>query len=129
MRRRVGPVAVAACAIGILWTGNWAFGGGACEQALRDLEQHFLDAYSSKLGVAPSAYRVGTYRVARRVALPGFSYYEGQPVVGGTDVSCADRTSIVVWYGIGATVAWHDRVWFPDRPAVWNRFASTGRIE
>lgn len=129
MTRRVALVAVAASLVAAFWASNWAFGGDACEQALRDLEQHFLDAYSAKLGVAPSAHRVGAYRVARRVALPGFSYYEGQPVVGGTDVSCADRTSIVVWYGIGATVAWHDRVWFPDRPTVWKRFASTGRIE
>jgi hypothetical protein len=115
-------------ALGGLFLANWLLGGAASEKALRDLDQHLLDAYASKLGSADEAWRVNGFAVEQRIPLPVLSFYRGQSLVANREISCASRRSIVAWYGAGATVAWQNGVWFPNRAAVLQRFAVTGSL-
>lgn len=105
--------------------GTWAFGASASETALRELDQEWLDAYSTRLTGNPSAeWRVERYEVDRRIALPVFSYYRGQSIVASGPISCADRRSVVAWYGAGALVVWQEGEWLPSRESVVHRRAS-----
>jgi len=110
-----------------LWLANGVAGGPPSEKALRRLDQRLLQAHSAALQNIP-APRVNGFAVERRIPMPLFSYYEGQSLVAGTEVSCAARKSVVLWYGLGAVVAWQDGAWFPDRSRVVKRYVETGHL-
>jgi hypothetical protein len=127
MRRR--PRVALSClgVLAALWGANALAGGGPTEKALRDLDQRLLQAYADAHGSVP-APRVDGFSVERRIPMPVFSYYEGQSLVAGAEVSCAARKSVVLWYGTGAAIVWQDGVWFPDRSRVVTRFVETGHL-
>ena len=116
-----------ALGLGVLWLANWAAGGRASEKALLDLDQRRVDAHATALGAGrPSAWKVQRLVVLRRIPLPGFSYYRGQSHVASGPISCGAPRSVVLWYGVGATVAWQDHEWFPGRQAVIDAEAKSG---
>lgn len=121
--------AMAGFAVGALLLANGLLGESAAERALQDFDQHVLDAWASKLHLPPGTMKVNGFTTDWRIPLPGFSISRGQSLVARKELSCASRTSVVVWYGVGATVAWQEGVWFPDRTEVHQRVASSGHLE
>jgi len=95
-------------------------GAPATEQALAELDQRRLEA----LAKAPP--NIQTFVVERRMAFPGVWYYEGRSHTATGAISDHVHRSLVLWYGLGATVAWQDKEWFPGRSARMRRLAETG---
>ena len=106
---------------------NALFGGSASERAIRAFDQNLIDAWTANLGADPARFpRVDGFSVERRVPILVFTYYYGQSLVNRRDISCASRHSVVIWYGLGASLVWQDGLWFPDRTVNHERFAKTG---
>jgi hypothetical protein len=113
----------------VLFGANVLLGASSSEAALRAFDQHLFDAWTAK--VAPNmrfSTKVGGFVVHRRVPVVLFTYYDGQSTVDQREISCASRRSVVLWYGVDATLVWQDGLWFPDRPTVHRRFAETGLL-
>ena len=112
-----------------LFGANALFGGRSSEEALRQFDQNRLHAYYARLRVPQGDLpKVDGFVVEERIPLPGFSYYLGQSLVGGSRISCVSRRSVVLWYGPGAVLVWQDGLWLPDRPGAHQRFAVTGSL-
>jgi hypothetical protein len=128
---RLTTIAVTLLLAGAVGYGaNAVSGGPSAEHVLRQFDQHLMDAWTARLPAISrqSVPRVDGYVVERRVPLPLLSYYRGQSTVAGNELSCASRNSVVAWYGTGSILVWQDGVWFPDRPEVHTRFATSGLL-
>ena len=108
----------------VVWGATWLMGAPAAERALAELDQHRLEAFFSKLAKTPPD--IQSFVVHRRMAFPGVWYYEGQSHTASSAVSDHVHKSLVLWYGLGATVAWQDKEWFPGRSARVGHLAGTG---
>jgi hypothetical protein len=115
--KALAALALAGILLGGLSAGSWFLGSAACEAALLDLEQATVHAVIRELSLSPTLKLEG-YIVERRFPLPGLVYYEGQGQYRKDRISCADRRSVVFWYGTGAVVLWQDKYLLPARESV-----------
>ena len=127
MRRRLTRALILLAALACLLAANWILGGPASENALRAFDQRLIDAFFGQRAGVPVP-QVNGFTVLRRLPLPAVSYYEGQSLVRGREISCAERRSVVLWYGVGAVLLWQDGLWLPDRESTARRYAETGHV-
>ena len=125
---RLAPVVAALSVVTLMvWGVTWLAGAGRAEEALMELDQRRIDAHAARLAPStPSEWKIVRYVVGRRVAWPGVWYYEGMSYTVDGPISDHTPRSLVLWYGVGATVAWQDKEWFPDRAARMRELAETG---
>jgi hypothetical protein len=91
------------------------------------LDQRRSEAFATYLkSELPSRWKIDGFITNRRLAFPAVWYYEGCSRTADGPVSDHVRRSLVVWYGVGATVAWEDKEWFPGSAARLRTLAETG---
>jgi hypothetical protein len=113
-------------AVSVVWACTWLVGASPAQRALADLDQHRLDAFFSRTARGQSLPRIEAFVVDHGVALPAVWYYEGRSHTSAGAVSDHVHKSLVLWYGVGATVAWQDKEWFPGGAARMRSLAETG---
>ena len=91
------------------------------------LDQRRLEAYATHLKAElPPRWKIDGFVSSRRFIFPAVWYYEGCGRTADGPISDHVRRSLVVWYGVGAIVAWEDNLWFPGSPARMRTLAETG---
>ena len=110
---------------------TWLLGPAAAERALLDLDRARLRAAAASWGVPsespmPPELTVERFVALHHVTFPLLLYYEGQSYTRNGPIADTVKPSLVVWYGVSATVVWQSKEWFPGRSSRIRQLAETG---
>jgi hypothetical protein len=96
-----------------------------------NLDQARLGAAAARWGVPlgaplPPEMVIERFEMSHRVTLPLLLYCEGQSSTRSGYIADTVKPSLVLWYGLSATVVWQSKEWFPGRPSRIRQLAETG---
>jgi hypothetical protein len=104
----------------------------AAERALLNLDQARVTAtavvrWGVPLGAPlPSELVIERFETTHWVALPLLVYCEGQSYTRNGPVADTIKPSLVLWYGVSASVIWQSKEWLPGRSSRIQQLAETG---
>jgi hypothetical protein len=116
---------------GVLYGLTWLLGARAAERALMELDQVRLGVAAARWGAPvgaplPPELLIEGFETTHRLTLPLLVYCEGQSFTRSGPIADTVKPSLVLWYGVSATVLWQSKEWLPGRRSRIRQLAETG---